>query len=270
MDIAPYINSDDRTLVPLRFLAYALGVQENGVKWDDNAQTATITGNGATLVFAVGSNNYTVNGSKKTMDTTPVIDNDRTMLPARYVAEALGYDVLWNDSAQTVTMVPHGEDTVVFAGKTVKKPEEVRIIESVMGVKVEPYGVNIPSWGFAEPNWDTPRWSVIAGGDGSFFRVEMGIHPGYIQLYNLADLEIARFRPIIAVYFPDNVDDIYNKAVEDYWKIKGLHALLNSGVKKVEDYSYATKVSDIDNPPYLDFKTSVNGSGFISFDMRTK
>jgi len=43
MDVSPYINSDDRTLVPLRFLSYALGVPESGVKWADKDQTTIKT-----------------------------------------------------------------------------------------------------------------------------------------------------------------------------------------------------------------------------------
>ncbi|MCL6560827.1 MAG: phosphodiester glycosidase family protein [Firmicutes bacterium] len=102
MDVVPYVDQNDRTLVPLRFLAYALGVPESGVQWDEKTQTATITADGITLKFTVGSNAYTVNGVKKTMDTSPVIAGGRTMLPARFVAEALGYSVAWEPAARAV------------------------------------------------------------------------------------------------------------------------------------------------------------------------
>lgn len=141
------------TLVPLRFMSNSLGVADSGVQWDDKTQTATITG-GSTLKFTIGSNSYTVNGTKKTMDTTPVLNSDRVMLPARYVAEALGYDVMWNEDAQAVTMVPHGESTLMHDGKTYNKPEGVRIMESVLGIKTEIPSTLPVMWGA----WSNDYW----------------------------------------------------------------------------------------------------------------
>jgi len=42
----------------------------------------------------------------ETIDTVPVIKNGRTFLPARYVAEALGYKVDWDGYSQKVTLSP--------------------------------------------------------------------------------------------------------------------------------------------------------------------
>lgn len=54
------------------------------------------------IVLAVGSKLMTVFGKNVTNDTAPIIKNDRTMLPARFVAEALGARVTWNDTERTV------------------------------------------------------------------------------------------------------------------------------------------------------------------------
>jgi len=119
-DIAPYVDKNGRTLVPLRFVAYALGLGEENVIWNEQDQTVTIKANitfpkfytlpqktlTRTLVFKIGSPEFTVDGETKTMDTVPVLVNDRTMLPARFVAENLGYEVLWNDKRLDVTFVP--------------------------------------------------------------------------------------------------------------------------------------------------------------------
>lgn len=45
-----------------------------------------------------------VNGTATTLDAAPVIRNDRTMLPVRFVAENLGATVEWNGTSQTVTV----------------------------------------------------------------------------------------------------------------------------------------------------------------------
>lgn len=55
----------------------------------------------------------TVNGVQKevVMDVEPFISNNRTMLPVRFVAEALGFKVEWDDPTRTVILTD--KDTVV-------------------------------------------------------------------------------------------------------------------------------------------------------------
>jgi hypothetical protein len=98
MDVAPYIKGD-RTYVPMRYLGEILGAE---VVWDDAARTVTLTKGDTTVVFTIGSTSYTVNGEAKTADVAPEIANDRTMLPARFVAEAFGAVVGWDAATQTV------------------------------------------------------------------------------------------------------------------------------------------------------------------------
>ena len=101
MDVAPYIKND-RTYVPYRYLALALGVAEDDIVWDAAAQKVTVTKGENTVEAVIGSTTLTVNGSAVTMDVAPEITNDRTMLPARYLAEALGATVGWDPATRTV------------------------------------------------------------------------------------------------------------------------------------------------------------------------
>ena len=89
-DAAPYVNSDSRTMVPFRVLGETFGAT---VDWDQENQTVTYTYGDTTLTMTIGSTTYTVNGEDKTMDTAPVLSGDRTYVPVRFVAEALGYEV---------------------------------------------------------------------------------------------------------------------------------------------------------------------------------
>jgi len=102
MDAAPYIK-DNRTFVPVRYLAYALGVKESDVKWDAATQTVTLTKDKTTVKLVIGSNVLTVNDQVKYMDVAPeIVEPGRTMLPARWVAEAFGAAVGWDPATQTV------------------------------------------------------------------------------------------------------------------------------------------------------------------------
>ena len=91
MDTAAVINSDWRTLVPLRFVAEALGCSVDYTTHADGSTDQVIIKGAAEVVLTINSASYTVDGAARTMDTAAVINSDwRTMVPVRFVAEALG------------------------------------------------------------------------------------------------------------------------------------------------------------------------------------
>lgn len=108
IDAAPFIEND-RTFVPVRFLGNALGVTDSDITWDNNTKTATLKGN-ATLSMTIGQAAVVSNGQTKAIDVAPVLKSDRTFLPARYVAEGLGYEVAWDEATQTVVCWPAGQE----------------------------------------------------------------------------------------------------------------------------------------------------------------
>jgi len=98
-DQQPYINSDNRTMVPVRAPMEAMGCTVN---WNDQARQATIKKSGNVAVFTIGSNTYTVNGETKAMDTQAAIAGGRTAFPIRFAAEAMGAEVKWSDASRIV------------------------------------------------------------------------------------------------------------------------------------------------------------------------
>ena len=104
MDVAAFINADGRTMLPVRFVAEALGVSENNIIWNEQARTVTILKGDRVAQMTIGSNIITVNGVQIPMDTTAQIVQGRTVLPLRFAAQALGAEVLWDAATQTVTV----------------------------------------------------------------------------------------------------------------------------------------------------------------------
>ena len=104
MDAAPYVDSNWRTMVPIRALAEAF---DANVEWNNDDRTVTIKYNEQTIVMTVGEKDYTINGETATMDTEAVIQGDRTYVPIRFAAEAMGFKVtpLYNANSSTASVV---------------------------------------------------------------------------------------------------------------------------------------------------------------------
>lgn len=102
--VTAYIE-DDRTYVPVRFVAERLGAV---VGWENDTRTVTVAKNGHTVRMAIGSLTYTLDGAQKTMDAPAALVSSRTMVPIRFVTEALGYQVEWDAARSLVVIVPPG------------------------------------------------------------------------------------------------------------------------------------------------------------------
>ena len=98
-DTKPYINQDGRTMVPVRFISEKLGASVN---WDETEQVVVIEYNGKTILLPLNEKAAYVDNMQIELDTEAVIEDGRTMVPLRFVSEALGAKVLWSSSASTV------------------------------------------------------------------------------------------------------------------------------------------------------------------------
>lgn len=97
-DVPPQMINE-RTMVPLRKIFEAMGAT---VDWNGDTQTVTATKGDTVVIATINSNILSVNGESKVLDVPPMIVNERTLVPARFVAEAFGATVDWNGDTQTV------------------------------------------------------------------------------------------------------------------------------------------------------------------------
>ena len=121
-DARPYIDQNNRTLVPLRAVADAMGLD---VAWDGAKRIASFSQSGVayegrcpwtnTIQFPIGSRTATgiaaanwvnsepdIDYTTVKMDTAAVIRNDRTYAPIRYLAEYFDCTVKWDNATRTV------------------------------------------------------------------------------------------------------------------------------------------------------------------------
>ncbi|WP_130863217.1 copper amine oxidase N-terminal domain-containing protein [Bacilliculturomica massiliensis] len=140
-DAKPFVNADDRTLTPLSPIATAMGLKVTWYEEEESAsftrsftpETSPIVVKDGDAVFFMGSEtvSFTI-GSKEAayvthffnaddkemtapmdnmgvsktiaMDTTAVLQNQRTYAPVKYLAETLGYMVGWDEYTNTVIL----------------------------------------------------------------------------------------------------------------------------------------------------------------------
>jgi len=101
----PFIDTNSRTLVPLRGVMETFGAE---VSWDNDSSTASVLKNGTTVQVPIGQAYILVNGVSVTNDTSAVIKEERTYLPIRAVLEAFGAGVSWDDENRTVAVRTDG------------------------------------------------------------------------------------------------------------------------------------------------------------------
>jgi len=97
-DVQPMLVND-RTMVPMRAIFEALGA---GVFWDDANNIVTAIKVPDVIKAQIGYEYIQINNDIVKMDVAPVEVNGRTLVPARFISEALGCDVKWDDLNNTV------------------------------------------------------------------------------------------------------------------------------------------------------------------------
>jgi len=99
-DVPPVIEQG-RTLVPLRAIFEALGAK---VGWNSAARTVTATKDGVEMRLTLGQATAYRNGQPVTLDVPAKIVKGRTLVPLRFVSEALGCRVKWDGFTQMITI----------------------------------------------------------------------------------------------------------------------------------------------------------------------
>lgn len=140
------ITVNDRTLVPIRAIVEAMG---GTVEWEQDAQEVVLELNEDEIRLVIGSKTAYLNGEPKNLDSAPVIVNDRTMLPIRFIAENFGFDVDWNGQNKTVTISRDGEPVKSPAKLLYQGQGSIRIVTAEDKViYIDPYagdGYNLPA-----------------------------------------------------------------------------------------------------------------------------
>lgn len=103
----PFIDVNDRSLVPLRLTMETYGAE---VEWHADTSTAILKKDGIVVEVPVGEKYILRNGEKVSIDTESVNKDDRIYLPIRAVVESFGSQIQWDQATQTVNIVSESID----------------------------------------------------------------------------------------------------------------------------------------------------------------
>lgn len=98
--VEPFIT-EGTTFVPMRAIFEALGAS---VKWNGTTRTVTSQKSDVKISVTIGSTEAYKNNEAYTLAAAPMITDDYTMVPLRFVSESFGCSVYWDEASQTVTI----------------------------------------------------------------------------------------------------------------------------------------------------------------------
>ena len=97
----PAMMQSGRVMVPLRGIFESLGAT---VLFDPATRTIKATKEGRVVELTLGSRQARINGETSYLDVPAATMGGRTLVPLRFVSQALGADVRWNPATRTVAL----------------------------------------------------------------------------------------------------------------------------------------------------------------------
>jgi hypothetical protein len=101
----PPVMLNGNVMVPMRGIFEELGAD---VKWQASSQTITARKDATEILIRIGSTFASVNGKTQQLSTPTAMVGGSTMVPLRFISEALGAGVQWQAASRTVTISSAG------------------------------------------------------------------------------------------------------------------------------------------------------------------
>lgn len=125
-------------MVPARGVFQSM---DANVQWLDNTQTVKITKEGLQIIIRINDTNAVVNGESKQMPVPPIIQNNTTFLPLRFLAELIGNNqVKWDDASQTA-IIPFN-DSYIYVKAVDYNTDITSFTKKIDGILVT--GIKVP------------------------------------------------------------------------------------------------------------------------------
>ena len=125
-DVPPVIK-EGRVLVPVRAVANSLNADD--VQWNQEEKTVTIIKGEKIVILKIDSNIAIVDGEEVVIDAKAELQNNRTIVPLRFLMEVFDKNVEWDDDSETVIIDDPEEDEDDTDEETDEEAEEDELDE---------------------------------------------------------------------------------------------------------------------------------------------
>jgi len=108
--VGEVMMKEGTTLVPVRVISETLGAV---VEWKEDTEEVVVSKENSIITMQIGNKIADVNGEKIEMLQAPVLKDDRTRVPFRFIAESFGLTVDYDEVTANVEMYKEPENAVI-------------------------------------------------------------------------------------------------------------------------------------------------------------
>lgn len=159
----PPVITNGRVLVPLRGVFERLGAT---VAWDPASQTVLAQSGATSVSLRIGSPQVFVNGQPQMLDVPAMLIGGRTLVPLRFVSQALGAGVTWSAATSTVQITSSGAAAApsVTYPPTTYAPPPPAAPTTISGTVVRVIATTYPSQLMVQvPNGEVHTYNIVSG-----------------------------------------------------------------------------------------------------------
>lgn len=132
-DVEPFLK-DNRTFVPVRFISEKLGFK---VDWNEKAQLVTITNNNKKIELTIGNKEAKVDGKAAMIDVAPLLKDNRTFVPLRFISENFGVKTSWDAKTYIVILETKSADGLNLTAEEKEYYDMAKSLEEDLKIKFD-------------------------------------------------------------------------------------------------------------------------------------
>ena len=251
---APFIEND-RTLVPVRFIAEELGAV---VTWDGTERTVLIKREDISIFLRTDSFlvMYDNGESYNISDVAPKIINDRTYVPLRLISNAFGIGIEWDGESRTV-IIDSGKNSDVMSFY------DVHISSHIPGDTItEKTQIEITAAANLSESADEIKILLLDGYSASGFIVSKGDATDTSFVYN-PKTEDNGSKVLVAALYDEKGNFMGGDAIPVNINIKPEISI--SGIERQQMIKDTVTIEPLINfqPSYIDYEIKNTHSGYI-------
>lgn len=131
----PPVNLDGRLFIGVRALSEAVG---GTIEWNPTTRQVTLIRRSDVLVLTIDQKIALLNGEPVAMEHAPMIYQDRTVVPLRFIAEVLGGTVTWDDPSRTANILRKPTEIKAVTYSSDQSKATLKLALSEPFLRVEP------------------------------------------------------------------------------------------------------------------------------------